>query len=343
LAIQGIHHITLAGADAQRTLDFYAGLLGLHVLRAADGAPGTGGRHLYFGDGGGRPGTLVTVMEQPGGPRGYAGIGGTHHLALRAAGTDEQLRWKRYLSDRGVRVAGPYNRRYFTSIYFRDPDGMLLEIATDGPGMAVDEDPDHLGEAFREPPSPLVRGARDEAAVRALTWPEPVASILPGMALRGIHHITAICSDIERTHAFFADTLGVPRVKVTANFDDPDTKHWYWGVDGGRPGTLLTYFEFARGVGPVQPGVGQTHHYALSVGSVDELHGWRDRLLAAGLPVSPVQDRLYYRCVVTVDPDGHTVELAAAEPGFDAQAGSGLEGMRLVHPGEGKASAHGSF
>src|SRR5207249_10580259 len=93
------------------------------------------------------------------------------------------------------------------------------------------------------PPAEMLVNNRDEERIRAITWPEPVGEITADMALsRGTHHITAISSDIERTHAFFGGLLGMRRVKMTSNFDDPNSAHWYWGKSEGRPGTLITYF-----------------------------------------------------------------------------------------------------
>ncbi len=69
--------------------------------------------------------------------------------------------WKRWLTDNGVRVTGPYDRGYFTSIYFTDPDGQVIEIATDGPGFQVDEPADALGrDADGSPAKPIPGGAR---------------------------------------------------------------------------------------------------------------------------------------------------------------------------------------
>jgi glyoxalase family protein len=138
------------------------------------------------------------------------------------------------------------------------------------------------------------------------------------MALtRGMHHITAISSDLGRTHAFFGDLLGLRRVKMTSNFDDPASAHWYWGDASGRPGTLITYFErHPTEARRARMGVGQTHHFALAVATDDEQHAWRDRLVSEGLRVSPVMDRVYFHSIYTNDPDGHIVELATAGPGF---------------------------
>ncbi|MCI0694958.1 hypothetical protein L0337_23480 [candidate division KSB1 bacterium] len=83
---------------------------------------------------------------------------------------------------------------------------------------------------------------RDKARVEAETWPEPVPEITNDMALKhGMHHISAISSDVERTHAFFGELLGLRRLKMTSDFDQPKTPHWYWGAGEGKPGTIITY------------------------------------------------------------------------------------------------------
>jgi glyoxalase family protein len=220
--------------------------------------------------------------------------------------------------DLGVRVTGPFDRVYFTSIYFRDPDGLILEIATLGPGWTVDESADNLGQSVIAPPQHLVRGHRDEDAIRATTWPEPVSSITPDMVLTaGMHHITAIGSDMGATDAFYSGLLGLRRVKKTVNFDDPESAHWYWGDTSGRPGSLITYFERDPAKERhARIGTGQTHHFAFALKDEDAQLAWRDKLSRAGLRVTPVMDRVYFRSIYTNDPDGHIVELATAGPGF---------------------------
>ncbi|CAN5850934.1 ring-cleaving dioxygenase [soil metagenome] len=318
MTIQGLHHITLVCSDAQRTVDFYVGVLGLRLVKQTVNFDDPGSYHLYFGNETGSPGSAVTFFEWPRAPKGHPGIGGTHHFALRIADTTGLLKWKRRLTDLGLKVDGPLDRHYFKSIYFNDPDGTIIEIATDGPGWTMDEAADALGLEFRAPPPEMLVNNREEARIKAETWPEPVPTITPDMALRqGMHHITAIGADIQRTQAFFGDLLGMRRVKMTNNFDDPKSAHWYWGVGDGKPGTILTYFERdPNKERRVQMGAGQTHHFALSVADEATQLEWRAKLVSAGLRVSPVMDRIYFKSIYTHDPDGHIVELATAGPGF---------------------------
>lgn len=332
--ITGLHHITLVCADAQRTVDFYTGVLGLKFIKQTVNFDDPGSYHIYFGDEVGSPGTAVTFFEWRGAPKGHFGIGGTHHFALRVADYDGLLKWKRRLTDFGISIDGPFDRHYFTSIYMRDPDGVIVEIATDGPGWTVDEAPEAIGTEFRAPPDEMMINNRDEERIAALTWPDPVPTIDPAMTLwRGMHHITAIGADIQRTDAFFGELLGMRRLKMTSNFDDPTSAHWYWGAGEGAPGTVLTYFERdPRRTRRATMGAGQTHHFALAVPDDETQLMFREKLVQAGLRVSPVMERFYFKSIYTNDPDGHIVELATAGPGFTMDEDVETLGRRLQLP-----------
>jgi glyoxalase family protein len=318
MTISGLHHITLGCSSAAQTVAFYTKVLGLRFVKKTVNFDDPSSYHLYFGNDSGAPGTAITFFEWPNARAGHPGIGGTHHFALRVPDYDTLLKWKRRLTDVGIAIDGPLDRHYFVSIYFQDPDGTIIEIATDGPGFSRDEASDQLGQAFRAPPEEMVVRNRDEARIRATTWPEPVPEIEQAMTLaHGMHHITAIGTDIQTTHRFFNGLLGLELVKQTNNFDDPDSAHWYWGTSGGSPGSLITYFERdPASRRRVQIGVGQTHHFAFAVPDETTQLQFRERLLSAGLAVSPVMDRVYFKSIYTQDPDGHVVELATQGPGF---------------------------
>ncbi len=334
MTILGLHHITLVTRDAQRNVDFYTRVLGFNFVKKTVNFDDPSAYHLYYGDQSGSPGTAITFFEWKHAAPGYPGIGGTHHFALRVSDYDNLLRWKRRLTDLGIPVKGPYNRNYFQSIYFKDPDGVILEIATEGPGWLVDESLEELGTHDLQPPKEMEIRNRDEQTIRALTWPEPVQEILPSMSLqRGMHHITAIGADIQRSNDYYAGLLGMRLVKRQSNFDDPSSAHWYWGAGDLGPGTILTYFERdPRREPPVRMGSGQTHHFALAVADEDTQLEWRERLLSAGKSVSPVMERVYFKSIYTRDPDGHIVELATLGPGFMVDEGSQPLGSVLRLP-----------
>jgi glyoxalase family protein len=95
-------------------------------------------RHLVFGDEEGRAGTLITCLEYPQLDRGTVGVGTTHHFAL-AVETEEELHaWRDYLGAQGVSATEVLDRTWFKSLYVRDPDGHIVELATVGPGIDPD-------------------------------------------------------------------------------------------------------------------------------------------------------------------------------------------------------------
>jgi glyoxalase family protein len=319
LETQGFHHITMVATSAPRTLAFYGGLLGFDLVKKTVNFDDPGAYHLYFGRAGGRPGTILTFFEWAHARRGHFGVGGIHHLALGVATPEAQLKWKRRLTDAGVPVSGPIDRGYFKSLYFADPDGQVLEIATAGPGYAIDEPADALGKRLVVPPSERLPGGRNEAAIQQLMHPEPVPEVTPDMTLDGIHHITGITDDIELAGEFYEKALGLRVVKKTFNQDDERTKHYFWArYDGASVGShsALTLFGWEGSRQIARPGAGQTHHIAFRAESAEEQAEWRDHLLSLGIDVTTVRDRTYFESIYFHAPDGLLLEIATDGPGF---------------------------
>jgi glyoxalase family protein len=113
-------------------------------------------------------GTVVDVKCLPGGIRGNAGAGTVHHVAFRAATEADQKSLQMEISGAGFNVTPVLDRNYFRSIYFREPGGVLFEIATDAPGFATDESPETLGTALRLPPELESRRAVIESVLPPL-------------------------------------------------------------------------------------------------------------------------------------------------------------------------------
>lgn len=106
-----------------------------------------------FEVGPGGPGTEVHIEIDPTLPfHRFVGIGGVHHVAFRTPNEEEHRQWRERISEVNATVTPVIDRFYFRSIYFREPGGVLFEIATDGPGFATDEAVDHLGERLSLPP-----------------------------------------------------------------------------------------------------------------------------------------------------------------------------------------------
>jgi catechol 2,3-dioxygenase-like lactoylglutathione lyase family enzyme len=130
MQLRGLHHVTAIVADLERTTAFYRDVLGLALTAEEDNPDDPGARHFWFGDAEGTPGTLVSFMEDPAMDEATEGRGGVHHFAFAVGSADEQVAWRDYLRERGVPCSEVFQRGGFRSIYFRDPDGNLLEIAT---------------------------------------------------------------------------------------------------------------------------------------------------------------------------------------------------------------------
>lgn len=319
LSTRGFHHITMVSKDAGRTLAFYGEILGFGLVKKTVNFDDPAAYHLYFGSDGGRPGTILTFFEWVGARAGHWGIGGVHHVALGVATPEAQLKWKRRLTDAGVAVNGPIDRGYFRSLYFQDPDGQILEIATAGPGYGIDEPMDALGREMITPPKERLAGERDEAAIQASTDPEPVPVVTPDMRLEGIHHISAITDDLGRAGDFYESALGLSLVKKTYNQDDGETEHYFWAAYDGTevgPHSSLTLFGWAGSASAARPGAGQTHHIAFRAEDREQQAEWRERLLSLGVAVSPVTDRAYFESIYFRAPDGLLLEIATDGPGF---------------------------
>ena len=130
------------------------------------------------------------------------------------------------------------------------------------------------------------------------------------LRIAGIHHITLICADVERSLAFYRNLLGMRLVKQTVNDDDEAARHFIFGDEDGKPGTLITCLEYPD-LDQGTVGRGSTHHFALAVESEAELAAWRDYLVSRGIPATDVMDRSDFKSLYVRDPDGHIVEIAA--------------------------------
>jgi glyoxalase family protein len=313
LVTSGFHHITLVARDSARTITFYRDLLGLRLLHRTTSIDDPESEHLFFTTGDGGPGTLITFLQWSDVPHGRWGVGGIHHLALGVLDEAAQLKWKRWLSDHGVPVSGPYDRGWFTSIYFTDPDGQVLEIATSGPGYGIDEPMDSLGNTVQMPKESQLRGHRDEVRIAATTHPEPVSAITPDMRLDGIHHITGMTNDVFAMSAFYLEALGLRLVKKSVNQDDPNTPHWFWASYDGRrvaPHSSLTMFGWPTSNYRARAGVGQTHHIAFRAQNTNELQHWQDQLKNMSIEVTPILERHFYSSIFFTAPDGLMIEIA---------------------------------
>ncbi|MGN6392728.1 MAG: ring-cleaving dioxygenase [Gemmatimonadales bacterium] len=158
LAIRGLHAVTLLLRDRRPTARFLTEVLGFRMV----GEEGTRSRLCVSHD---APGHLVDLVESPAAPAARNGLGTVHHVAFAIDGAEGQLRLREELVRLGVEVTPVRDRTYFQSIYFREPGGVLLEVATMSPGFTVDEPLARLGQSLRLPPWEEPHRAEIEAAL----------------------------------------------------------------------------------------------------------------------------------------------------------------------------------
>jgi glyoxalase family protein len=160
--VRGLFGAQIWERDAALTTGFLTSVLGFQRLAAENGWTRYG-----FDD---APG-IVDVRDTPEGRRGAWGVGSVHHLAWRVDDEEHQLAMRARVESAGGHATPVIDRFWFKSVYFKEPGGVLFELATEGPGFAVDEDPLHLGETLVLPPFLEPHRAQIEGVLPPLKMP----------------------------------------------------------------------------------------------------------------------------------------------------------------------------
>jgi glyoxalase family protein len=161
-AIRGLHSVTIVVHDAAPTLDLMTRLLGYEIVERA-------GRRIRVAAGGDAPGHIVDIAVDPDAPKMVNGLGTVHHVAMAVDSEAEQLRLREALLAFGRKVTEVRDRCYFKSIYFREPGGVLFEVATLEPGFSADEEAALLGRDLKLPPWEEPHRTEIEAALVPVT------------------------------------------------------------------------------------------------------------------------------------------------------------------------------
>jgi glyoxalase family protein len=143
--IRGLGPITLSVPQLRSTEEILTRVMNMSKVREY------GNTHVFQMSEGG-PHAELHVAVEPKLPIAHQGAGGVHHVAFRTPDVAQYVAWEKHLNESGVRNSGQVDRFYFRSLYFREPNGILFEIATDGPGFGVDENMATLGESISLPP-----------------------------------------------------------------------------------------------------------------------------------------------------------------------------------------------
>jgi glyoxalase family protein len=284
-ASAGIHHITAIAGDPQRSLEFYAGVLGLRLVKKTVNYDDPETYHFYFGDTAGTPGSILTFFPwTSSGLKGHAGSGQVTSIAFSVP--DEALGfWRSRLQRLHVELSEEKKIGQEERIAFHDPDGLALELVESG-----------------DPPSPLAWGGQVPAQ----------------NAIRGFYSATLTVENAEITAEFLSTVLGLQRDGETEGrllFSVPGSASASGGAGHAGVGSRVEIVN-APAQQPGRMGVGVVHHIAWRAEDDDEQRARRAAVVATGAPATPVIDRIYFHSVYFHEPNRILLEIATDPPGF---------------------------
>jgi glyoxalase family protein len=301
-----MHHLSAMSSDAQDTIDFFAGILRLPLLKQTVNYDDPGTYHLYFGHPDLQIGTM-TFFVWPGAQRGQIGRGGTSRASFALSSEAEFDHWELWLARNGIPTKTKSRATGVPILQFEDPDGLRLEL--EGP-----------------------RGSSKSQAAAASDG-EVGASAAAPPPLGALGQVTVIVTNLERSSAFYADLLGIDveaQDAIDANGStNLDTDQYNAPRENMTPVVLL---QADAATPPFRLGAGLTHHFALQVTDCSGLVAWRDFLNDSGVPTTEVKDRRYFQSIYFRDPDGHVLEIATTGPGFAVDEPMTHLGERLALP-----------
>ncbi len=304
--IQGLHHITLVTANEEVNRRFYTEVLGLRRVKLTVNQDDVHHRHLFYADEKATTGSAITFFEWPHMRPGRIGLGSPHHLAYTTPKFDSLSKWYSLLRQKGVSVDGPFVRDSRTSIYLRDPDGVIIEITAPNEAEVFQE---YAEEAFRKLPS--------------------TSRITNEMKLTTFHHASPLTYDPETTAKFFDKFLGLTNKFTIPNSDQTGTNILGIGNED-RPG-FLRYLAISK---PPEGyvGEGSIHHIAMAVEDDEAQQKILKRLNEVGIENSGIIDRFWFHSLYFRDPDGNLLEIATKNPGYSADEPPEKLGTSLVLP-----------
>src|SRR5581483_7929341 len=293
-SIPGIHHVTAIAGDPQANIDFYSGILGLRLVKLTVNFDDPATYHLYYGDGQGRPGTILTFFPWPGARRGRIGTG---QLTVTSfAVPDRSLEfWQTYLQQHGVICKKAESALGDPVLAFTDPDGLQLELVS-----TPHADPDR---AWEQGPVP------------------------PEFAIRGFHRVTLTEEGYEKTAELLTETMGFR----LADSKDNVFPYVTGSASQAKAGTMVDLVCAPAGRAG-QVAVGTVHHVAWRTPTDEQQVEWREELSALDYNVTPVIDRKYFHSIYFREPGGVLFEIATDPPGFAVDEPADELGSHLVLP-----------
>jgi glyoxalase family protein len=291
--VTGIHHVSATASDPARCMEFYAGVLGMRLVKRTVNFDDPSGYHLYFGDESGAPGSLMTLFPMSRARAGRAGVGQVAVTSL-AVVPEAIAAWVGRFIARGVEFERPRTGLDGETILaFRDPDGLMLQLV-------------------------------GHASAEGLPGAVEVEGVPSGHGIRGIHGVTLWVSSSQPTDAVLTGMLGLRPAT-----DDGTVQRYVAGPGGA---TRVVDVRAVGGFVQGRDGAGTVHHVAFAVRTDAEQAAVRGAAMYEGLHPTLVQDRHYFRSVYFREPGGVLLEIATVEPGMSVDEPAGQLGSGLMLP-----------
>jgi glyoxalase family protein len=291
--INGLHHVTAIAGPAQENLDFYAGVLGMRLVKKSVNQDDPGTYHLFYADAEGHPGTDLTFFPWAQLAPGRDGYGLSIEVSL-AVSPGSLLFWSARLVRYGRKILPIETRFGQRALPFTDPHGLRI---------ALIESEDSLGRRFTP-------------------WPE--GPIPVEHQIRGLEGARMTEQDIEMTTSFLSDALGFRHL-------DSEGDWQRYGVGQGKSGQYVD-LRASPNAGRGAWGTGSIHHIAWRVDDEAHQLEVRKRVVEGGAQPTPVIDRFWFKSVYFREPGGVLFELATDGPGFAVDEDREKLGEALVLP-----------
>jgi len=299
MELGGLHHVTAVTADAPGNLDFYTRVLGLRLVKKTVNQDDVSAYHLFYGDETGNPGTEVTFFDWAGMGPNTPGAGGIVEIGLRVPDRAALDWWAKRFDELDVPHGVIEEIAGYPTLRIADPEGQRLALVAGG------SDADFA--PWRQSPVPLEH------------------------QIRGLNHVMLAVDRLAPTARVLTEVLNFRRVGDYPSSDNPSLRTVVFDTGPGGPGAQVRVEE-RPDLPPARLGRGGVHHVAFRAPNDSEHRAWRDRVRAAGLGITDVIDRYYFKSLYFREPGRILFEIATDGPGFATDEDAAHLGERLALP-----------
>jgi glyoxalase family protein len=299
MELGGLHHVTAVTADAPGNLDFYTRVLGLRLVKKTVNQDDVSAYHLFYGDETGNPGTEVTFFDWAGMGPNTPGAGGIVEIGLRVPNRAALDWWAKRFDELGVTHGDIEEIAGYPTLRFVDPEGQRLALVAGGSDAGF--------APWRQSPVPLEH------------------------QIRGLNHVMLAVDRLAPTAKVLTEVLNFRRAGDYPSPDNPSLHTVVFDTGPGGPGAQVRVEE-RPDLPPARLGRGGVHHVAFRAPNDSEHRAWRDRVRAAGIGITDVIDRYYFKSLYFREPGRVLFEIATDGPGFATDEDAAHLGERLALP-----------